>query len=266
MIKKVLFVVAGVAIVGALLFGRDAISYVTTTAGCVKDSVRDSFPIEFQIERARRMLNDLEPEIKRNLHAIAEEEVELERLQKRITEAEANLDRQKENVLRLKTDLAQGKEAFTYAGREFTADEVRADLAHRFERYKTNEATLKTLHETYSARERSLTATRQKFEGTLAAKRQLEVEVENLMARQQQIAAAQTTSEYNLDDSKLARVKELISDLRTRQEVAVRLANIEGDYHEAIPLDETTPANIVEQVTDYFAGSAPSADSVAVTP
>ena len=59
----------------------------------------------------------------------------------------ARLDKEKEQLLRLKADLATAKDQFTYAGRSYTAAEVRTDLAGRFDRYKTGEATLKSLRE-----------------------------------------------------------------------------------------------------------------------
>ncbi len=93
----------------------------------------------------------------------------------------------------------------------------------------------------------------------LASKRQLQVEVENLEARLQMVAAAKTTSNYQFDDSQLGRVKELVSNLRSRLEVAEKLVNAEVYYHDEIPLDKAAPENIVEQVTEHFAAKTPAA-------
>ena len=117
-----------------------------------------------------------------------------------------------------------------YGDRSYTVEEVKTDLAHRFDRYKTNEATLASLKQIRQARQKSLAAARQKLEGMLAAKRQLQVEVENLEARTQMVAAAQTTSNYQFDESQLGRVKELVSNLKTRLEVAEKLVNAEADF------------------------------------
>ena len=89
MIKRVM-VGSGVGLLlMGILFGRDAVSYVSTSAGWVKQSVTDSVPVEFQIERARKMIDDLEPEVRRNKHLIVKEEVALERLSEQV----AGLDR-----------------------------------------------------------------------------------------------------------------------------------------------------------------------------
>ena len=110
----------------------------------------------------------------------------------------------------------------------------------------------KSLEDIHIARQKSLEAARQKLEGMLAAKRQLEVDIENLEARQKMVEVAQTTSNYQFDDSQLGQVKELVSDLRTRLQVAEKLVSAETSLHDEIPLDTPTPANIVDQVTDYF--------------
>ena len=264
MIKKVLILGGGGLLAGLLLIGRDAASYIRTSAGCVKESVQNSVPIEFQIERARTMIQDLVPEVRKNMHVIAKEEVEVNRLEEQITNLEAKLAKDKEQLLRLKTDLAAGKDSYQYVGRKYTADEVKTDLANRFDRYKTSEATLGSLKQVRDARVKGLAAARQQLEGMLAQKRQLQVEVENLEARQQMVVAAQTTSNYQFDDSELGRVKELVQDLKSRIEVSEKLVNAETQIQDEIPLDKASPANIVDQVGDYFSEKKPDSKAVAV--
>ncbi|MHC4176981.1 MAG: hypothetical protein ACYSWU_05720 [Planctomycetota bacterium] len=252
MIKKVI-IVAGIALVlGFIFFGTRAASYVRTSAGYVSDSVRDAVPIEFEIKRARGEIENLLPEIEKNMYVIAKEEVEVQRRREQITEAEARLAKDKSEILRLNADLKTGQSEYTYGNCSFSADRVKTDLGRRFKRYKTSEATLGSLRQILAAREQSLEAARQKLEEMLAAKRQLKVEVERLEAQFQMLAAAKASSRYQFDDSRLGRVKELVSHLRTRLDVAERLVNAETHFQDEIPLDETAPENIVDQVTEYF--------------
>lgn len=256
MIKKAIVAGVGVALVGTFLFGRDVASYVGTSAGWIKDSVKGSVPVEFEIERARRMVHDLVPDIRKNMHLIAREEVEVDRLSDQIAQTASQQDQDKENLVRLKSDLSTDAPTFHYAGRSYTRDQVKLDLANRFERYKTRDLTLESLREMYDARQRSLDAARQKLEGMLASKRQLEVEVQNLEARLKMVEAAQTTSEHSFDDSQLSRAKELITDLRSRLDVAERLVGSEGFFQGEIPLNEPVADDIVDQVTQYLDGDA----------
>lgn len=263
MIRKIVFLVGAVLLVGILFFGRNAVSYVRSSVGYVQDSVEDSIPAEFQIDRARRMIKDLTPEIRQNMHIIAKEEVEVERLQERIAGTETRLVKEKEEMLRLKGDLAGDKKVYSYAGRTYTGDQVKTDLANRFQRYKTNEATLESLRQLHTARQRSVEAARQKLEGMLAARRQLQVDVENLEAQRQMVDAAQTTSNYCFDESRLGRVKELVSDLRTRLDTEMKLVDAEQQFRDEIPLDAPAPKDIVEQVSKYFAAAGTNTQKVA---
>ena len=252
MIKRLVLLGGAAVLLGVFLFGRDAASYVATSAGMVQDSVKDSVPISFEIDRARTMIKNLEPDIRKNMHVIAKEEVEIERLEKQIAQTEERLGKDKTELMRLKTDLASGKDAFQYAGRTYSEKQVKIDLANRFSRYKTGEATLASLQEIHGARQRSLESARNKLENMRIAQKQLEVEVENLEARLKAVEVAQTTSHCKFDDSQLARSRELIDDLRARLQVAEKLVSAEEYLPGEIPLDEPSTEEIVDEVTAHF--------------
>jgi hypothetical protein len=67
------------------------------------------------------------------------------------------------------------------------------------------------------------------------------------------LAATKATSNYQFDDSELGRVKQLVASLHGRLQVAEKLAHSEASYHDQIPLDEPTPENIVDQISEHFA-------------
>lgn len=254
MIKKTLIATGAVVLLSVVFLGRDAVSYVFTSACRVKESVRGQVPIEFEIDRARRMVKNLVPEIRKNMHVIAKEEVEVERLEREINNAASRLAADRADIMRLKGDLAQGRPEYRYVNRTYTADEVKEDLARRFERFKTTDATVASLRDIHQARLKSLDAARAKLEGMLAAKRQLEVEVENLEARLKMVEVAQTTSHHQFDESRLSRVKGLVTDIRSRLKVAEKLVNADVHYADEIPLKESAPDNLLEQVAEYFDG------------
>ena len=77
MVKKTLFLGAAALLLVVLFFGRGAVSYVTTAVDRVQDQVKGNVPIKFEIDRARGMIKNLEPEVERNMHLIAREEVEV---------------------------------------------------------------------------------------------------------------------------------------------------------------------------------------------
>lgn len=252
MIKKLACTGAGAALLVGLVFGTDAYSYISTTASRVSDNVKNSVPVEFELDRARKMIQDLTPEIRRNMHLIAKEEVEVEKLQSRVGDLEEKLTSNKSDIIRLKTDLDSGSTYFTYAGHEYSRNAVQTDLAGRFERFKTQDATRVKLESILRAREQGLDAARAKLDGMLTARRQLEVDVENLEARQKMVEVAQTSSKFAFDDSHLSKTKRLIDEIRTRIDVAERMVDVDGELAGEIQLEEQVDADISNEVASYF--------------
>jgi len=264
MIKKLLIVGAGVALLAALFAGRDVLSYGKTAVDKAHASLKHQVPVEFEIDRARKMIADLKPEIRRNMEAIAEEEVEVENLRENVEAGAEQLAAQKGRILRLKTDLETSLPVYVYAGDEYTREQVQSDLKARFERFKTKESTVENLRKVLNAREKGLAAARQKLEGMIAAKKQLEVDVENLQARLKMVEVAATTSDFNFDDSHLARTRELLQEIQTRIDVAEKMANVDDELTFEIPLDkDEQKADVVDEVTAYFGDAKPAAGTIA---
>jgi hypothetical protein len=252
MIKRTILVVTGLGLTTLVLFGRDAASYVSTTYHRLTNSVQDHVPVEFQIDRARQMVRDLDPEIRNSMHVIAKEEVAIEQLNKQIDTNQNKADSDKKDILRLQADLGQNKNVYRYASRTYTSDEVKQDLSRRFSRYKVADDTLASMKQMRDARQKNLDAAQQKLSAMINARRKLDVDVQNLEAKRKLVEVAQASSDYVFDDSQLARAKELINDIRTRLDVAAKLANADVNVEAEIPLNDAAPADITDQVTEYF--------------
>jgi hypothetical protein len=252
MIKKAVLVVGGLGLATLVLFGRDAASYVSTTYHKLTSSVQESVPVEFQIDRAKQMVRDLEPEIRHSMYVIAKEEAALEQLNQQVDANEQKSEKDKQDILRLQADLGQHRDVYHYANRSYTCKEVEKDLNRRFSRFKVADDTLASMRQMRDAREKNLDAAQQKLVAMINARRKLDVDIQNLEAKRKLVEVAQASSEFVFDDSQLARCKELISDIRTRLDVAAKLANADVNLDVEIPLDEATPSDITDQVAEYF--------------
>ncbi|HUE71636.1 MAG TPA: hypothetical protein VMP01_12190 [Pirellulaceae bacterium] len=239
-------------------------SYTKTSLGWVQQSVREAVPVEFEINRANQMIRDLDPEIHRNMHLIAKEEVDVKGLRDQLAEGEKQLAKNKADIEKLTGDLQRGDSTFVYCGKNYTARQVEHDLTRRFESFKVKEATLSKLRQILAARENGLVAGREKLKEMQAAKSKLEIDVANLEARLEMVKVAQSTSEFNFDDSQLSRTKDLVKDISARIDVAEKLVNAETTYPGQIDLEEAPASDITEQITNYFQESKDSDDSVAV--
>ncbi len=252
MLKKILIGTAVVAGGTGLLMGTSAISYMRMGVSSVQQGIKDSIPVEVEIQRAREMISNLKPEIAENLRMIAKEEVEVTHLSNDIDTKHLALDKSKRDILRLKDDLQSGASHFVYAKKRYSSEEVKEDLSNKFKQFQTQEATVANLEKVLSARQKRLEATRQKLDSMLAAKRQLEVEVENLQARLAMVQVAETSSKIAFNDSQLSKTRQLIDEISSRIDVAEKIAHSDGVFDSGIQLDEEKAVDLVTQITDYF--------------
>ena len=256
--KKAVIGVAAAALLSTLVFGRDAISYVKTFGSSARQAIKAEVPIEFEIQRARDMVANLLPDIRECMHVIAEEEVNVEHLSKEIARAENDLGKQKDEILALRRHIDSGRQVYQTSTRAFSCNEVKRDLSSRFDRYKTAETTVASKRQILHAREQSVSAAREKLEGMLNEKRNLEVQLENLDARLKTVQAAQTASNVQLDDSQLARAKKLIGELNKQLDVAQKMLDADGKFTGLIPVETASqvPEDLSSQIDEYFGRDA----------
>jgi hypothetical protein len=132
--------------------------------------------------------------------------------------------------------------------------EVQKDLSDRFNRFKIAEDTLNRERDVLTAKEKALAAHRQKLEGMLSTRKDLEVEIERLQARLQSVQAAESMSSLQFDDSALNRAKSLVAELNKELDVRERVLDAEGNFTGLIPVETKAeaPKDIAEQVEKYF--------------
>uniref|UniRef100_A0A7C2JZ07 Signal peptide-containing protein n=1 Tax=Schlesneria paludicola TaxID=360056 RepID=A0A7C2JZ07_9PLAN len=268
MLRKLLVGSAVAALVGGLVFGHEMFSYLRTGAHSVRKAVKAEVPIEFELERARNMVEHLVPDIRHCMHVIAEQQVEVEHLQQQIARREGDLGQQKDAMLTLRNDLDSGKAVFVYASHTYSTKDVKRDLATRFERYKAAEEILKADQKILAAREQNLKANQDKLQGLMQSKKELEVKLEQLQARMETIRAAETVSNLAIDDSQLSQARKLIDDLNKQLDIKQKVLDAEGQFTGLIPVEspETpdTTEDIGAQIDAYFSPQ-PADAAVVVT-
>ncbi|MCA9181533.1 MAG: hypothetical protein KDA51_08765, partial [Planctomycetales bacterium] len=158
----------------------------------------------------------------------------------------------RDNILRLKGDLESGSVRFVYAGQSFSQEQVRDDLAHRFDQFQVHEQTAQKLSQILAARQKNLNAAKAKLDEMLNAKRALEVEIENLQARLTMVEVSKTASHIAVDDSQLSRTRQFLDDIRNRIDVEERTMASEGALTGMIPLDEPESGDLLTEIADYF--------------
>ena len=266
MFKRSLMVLSLGALVGTFVFGREAVSYLR--AGCqnVRNAVKAEVPIEFEMERARTLIEQLVPDIRQCMHVVAEQQVDIEHLQTTLAQKESDISKQKDAILALRNDLGTGKSAYVYARHSYTSSDVKRDLATRFERFKSAEEMLAADRKILAAREMTLVANRDKLENMMQSKKDLEVKLEQLQARVHTVKAAETVSQLAIDDSNLSHARKLITELNKQLDVKQKMLDVEGKFVGLIPVESVAPSvpvDLDKQIDAYFSQSTPE-DAVAV--
>ncbi len=266
MFKKGLMVLSLAVIAGTFVFGREAVSYLR--AGCqnVRNAVKAEVPIEFEMERARTLIEQLVPDIRQCMHVVAEQQVDIEHLQTTLAQKESDIAKQKDAILALRNDLGTGKTAYVYARHSYTSTDVKRDLAMRFERFKAAEEILAADRKILAAREMTLVANRNKLENMMQSKKDLEVKLEQLQARVHTVKAAETVSQLAIDDSNLSHARKLITELNKQLDVKQKMLDVEGKFVGLIPVESVAPSvpvDLDKQIDAYFSQSTPE-DAVAI--
>lgn len=255
MLKK--FIVIGMlgVVSAATVAGTGAWSYVKTGVHTAHDSVRNSVPVEWEIQRARQMIDELEPEIHNNMLTVTRERIEVKKLAEQIAEKDELLAKSRNDIMRMKNDLESGSVKFVYARRTYSAGQVKEDLDRRFAQYKAHEATTDKLVKILTAREKNLNAATQKLDEMLSAKRELEVSIEDLQARLTLVGVAETSSHLSLDDSLLSNTRQLLDDISTKIEVKEQLVAGQGILDGNIQLDDDNSPELLDEIANYFGDS-----------
>ncbi|OHB66040.1 MAG: hypothetical protein A2Y76_11160 [Planctomycetes bacterium RBG_13_60_9] len=248
--------VVGCGLLGGMLFGKDIISYAKSSARGVRTVVKDSVPIEFELRRARDLLEDIIPEMHANIRLIAQEEVEVAALKGEIEKNQDSIKDEETKVKTLRVVMEQPRAQYAFAGRNYSHNEVKQDLAMRFERLKEGELVLASKVRLLESREKSLAAAQQLLEKTSSQKRILENRIEALASQYRLVKAASVGSKVQVDNSKLAQTEKLIAEIQKRLDVYERILTHESRFVESIPVDTVVEADLVAQVDEYFEGRA----------
>jgi len=256
MIKVGVLGTAAALLVGGLVFGRDLASYLRSSSRAMSDVMKDNVPIEFQLRRARDLLDDIVPEMQANIRAIAEQEVEIASLRGEIEENTKALAEQKASVGKVRDCLARPGEAFAVGHISYTRDELKDDLSRRFERTKEAEMVLAGKKRLLSNREKSLAAAMQLFEKTRGQRAMLENQIAALESQHKMVQLASVGSGVQVDHSKLAQTEQLIAQIKKQLDVSERVLAHKAKFVESTIAIEN-PVNeqeLLSEVDSYLAG------------
>lgn len=259
--KRGIIITGVVVLAGGLLLGGDLVSYARSSAKSVRSAVKDSIPTEFELQRARDLVEDIIPEMQANIRLIAQEEVEIASLKSDIADSDQRLADERGKIEKLSAMMAVRQANYEVGGHDFTRVEIKEDLARRFGRFKEAEVIFAGKSRLLKAREKSLRGAIVALQRIRQQKILLEDRIASLAAQHRLVQAASVGSRLQVDDTKLARADKLIGQIQKRLDVAERVLAHEARFTEPIPMDTITDVDLLAQIQDHLAGKA---DTVAL--
>lgn len=247
--------VLAAALAGAglfFVFGTDALSYVTSSGRMIKRAVKDSVPVEFEIKRARDMLDELIPEMHANLKIVAEEEVEVANLEKDLSREKKDLDGERAKIQTLRDGLSAGKASVQFASHSYSRTQVIEELSRRFEHFRTAENLITGKEKLLESRKAALDAAIRKLEKTRLARVELAAQIESLEAQFRLVQAQSAANGFRIDDSKLSQMERLLGELKKRLDVAQRVLARETKFVETIPIETVNEEGLIEKIDQHF--------------
>jgi len=256
-VKYAVLSVLTVIVGGLLVFGANFSSYVRTSARSVQDAVKESVPVEFELRRARDLIEEILPELQSQVRMIAQEEVEIAALKTDISHSVARLDNERSTLSQLRQTMDVQQVSYSIGARELSRSQLTSQLHQRFHRFKQGELAVSTKQRLLEKRQQSLDAALGMLDKTRHRKAELAQKVEALAAENRLVKASKIDSGHKIDGSRLSEADQLLSQIQTRLDIAGRVLAHEqdillGDADGEIVIDWVDEQHVLAEIDAYF--------------
>ncbi len=262
LLKKVAAGVAGALVVGGMVFGTDLVSYLRTAGTEVKETVKGAVPMEFELKRAKDLINNIDPEIKTAKTTVARQDVDIDDLKGRIAKRSDSLTKDRSEMLTRRDELRTDKTSFLVSNKSYTRGQLESDLKTRLDRVKQSEQTLSEEEKLLARKEAAVEANRKKLDLMMKQKRELELKIEWLQARLDQVKATEMVNDVAIDDSEFTRVKNLVDQIDKDLKVREKVVDTEGTPSDGlIPVQANdAPKGVLDEVDAYLGNNSKTAN------
>jgi hypothetical protein len=214
--------------------------------------VKDSVPVEFELQRARDLVDQIVPELQANVRLIAQEEVEIAALEKEIQLAKENVTGQRAELVALRSNLESGGTTFQVGHRVMNRDQITERLAHRFARLKDAEMNCTGKERLLESRRKSLEAAQVMFDRAREQKIQLEQKIETLVAQHRLLQSSESAAALQLDGRQLTKAERLLTDIQKRLDVAQRVLAHEAEFSDVESPVAWNEEELLAEIDDHL--------------
>ncbi|MCG8652824.1 MAG: signal peptide-containing protein [Pirellulales bacterium] len=243
-------------LLGFFLFGANFFSYVRTSGRAVQRAAQQSVSVEFELQRARDMVDQILPQLQANVRLIAEEEVEIAELEQDIAASREKLAKQQDKLAALRSQMEVRQVSYRVDGRDLTREHIAQNLSQQFSRYREAELILDSKEQLLQTRRRSLQNALQMHDRAKHQKLQLEQKIESLVAQHRLVKTSSIGSKVAVEGGQLNRAEQLLGQIQRRLDVSQRILAHEADLHEIqLDADQVDESELLAEFDEYFTKS-----------
>jgi chromosome segregation ATPase len=215
MIKKLLLAgVIGVIAYSALKSTK-AFHYAKHEVQAAAEWAESQIPTEKKVAQLRKDVKQLDRDIEKAQSALAAEIVDVERLNKDVKVMKDDVVGEEKKILAFGEKLKNSDaRQISYGRFQVSTDEAKQLLANDVKRHTGRKTTLGSMEQTLNARERIKDALQKQVDGLRKNKQELAVAIDKLEAELKVLQYQQIESKYQVDDTRLTRIKDSLRDLQ----------------------------------------------------
>jgi len=209
---------------GAIFLGRDVVSYATTLLGIARRGVKESVPLEFQLQRARDLGTGILRQLDTLVREFSENELSTEKLHTRIQEIGASgaLPGLRDRLLELKAAVQGGGQVVRCGAEQLPRGDAERRLASLFHEYKARRDLLTYLKAAYDQKCKSGQAMRDRILSLRSEKEKLDADIERISAMVQMAKAADSGRGAVEAPENTAQIAEILNDVEERCQLIAR--------------------------------------------
>ena len=255
--KKLILGVVGVVMVAGLLFGGNFIPYAQTAYDKASRSIEQQVPISFQIDAAKKQLENIGPEIDDMNLQIAKEKVSIKKLESSIERQEDSLEKSRREMMTLRSHVDSGDEFYVAANsKAYTTVRVKEELRTRLSIHKTAVATMDKDQKVLELREKALDAALERLAEARSQKTELALQIEHLTAQNRMNEVVKTASKLDqFDNSQLARTRSMIEDISALLETEQEMLSMMPTNYGQIPVSSDSSiadTDVLDDMDAFF--------------
>jgi len=248
--------VLAIFIGGFLLFGSDLTSMLKTSANSIRETARQSVPVEFELDRAKDQINDILPDLQSQVRMIAEEEVAISRLEKEVNQDQQRMEKLEQSLTTLRKKVRTNQVSWKVGGANLDRSQFTKHLQSRFNHLKQAKLSTASKERLLAKRRDGLAAAVTLLEEMRLRQSELELKVESLAAQHRLIKASAIESGKLIDDSHLSQADQLLGEIENRLEVAERMMTYERGIMElSVEEDVASTESVLAEIDQYFGPS-----------